>query len=87
MTGGNGRDLKEQDVRRLLGAGARPAVPPDLLARALAHGARVRRLERVRGTVLWLLITAAVVAFAVWAAVVQPWAAPPMGTTPPLEAW
>ncbi|KUH39297.1 hypothetical protein NRO40_19025 [Streptomyces changanensis] len=85
MVGGG--DRKEQEVRRLLAAAARPRVPPDLLARALAHGGRARRHERWRRLLLWLVLTAAAVAFTVWAWTVEPWEAPPMRTTPPLEPW
>ncbi|MDT9680865.1 hypothetical protein RND61_01990 [Streptomyces sp. TRM76323] len=80
-------DRKEQEVRRLLAGAARPSVPPDLLARALAHGGRVRRRRRLWRRALWLLLAAAAVAFAVWACAAEPWTAPPLRTTPPLEPW
>ncbi|MFJ8695889.1 hypothetical protein [Streptomyces roseolilacinus] len=80
-------DRKEREVRRLLAGAARPPVPPDLPARALAHGRRARRRERLWRWALWLLPVAAAVAFGVWACAVEPWAAPPMRTTPPLEPW
>lgn len=82
-----GRDHKEREVVRLLAGAARPRVPRDLPGRALAYGARVRRRERWRRWALWLLLAAGAVAFGVWAYTVEPWAAPPMRTTPPLEPW
>ncbi|WP_306806521.1 hypothetical protein [Streptomyces sp. DH12] len=82
-----GGDRKEQEVRRLLAAAARPRVPPDLLPRALARGHRARRRARWRRRLLWLVLTAAAVAFTVWAWTAEPWVAPPMRTTPPLEPW
>ncbi|WP_374986086.1 hypothetical protein [Streptomyces fradiae] len=81
------RDRKEREVARLLAGAARPPVPPDLRARAEAYGRRVRRRERRRRRALWVLAVCAAVAFAAWACTAQPWAAPPMGTTPPLEPW
>ncbi|CAL9520134.1 MULTISPECIES: hypothetical protein [unclassified Streptomyces] len=80
-------DHKEREVVRLLAGAARPRVPRDLPARVLAYGARVRRRQRWRRRALWLLLAAGAVAFAVWAYAVEPWAAPPMRTTPPLEPW
>uniref|UniRef100_UPI00281550E3 hypothetical protein n=1 Tax=Streptomyces sp. TRM64462 TaxID=2741726 RepID=UPI00281550E3 len=85
--GAGGRDRKDAEVRRLLSRGPRPQVPPDLLARAVTLGDRALRRERVRRVLLWLLLAAAAVAFGIWAYSVEPWAAPPIRTTPPLEGW
>ncbi|MEU2183649.1 hypothetical protein [Streptomyces thermolilacinus] len=80
-------DHKEREVVRLLAGAARPRVPAGLAERARAYGTRVRRRERWRRWALWLLLAAGAVAFGVWAYAVEPWAAPPMRTTPPLEPW
>ncbi|MEV0494268.1 hypothetical protein [Streptomyces atratus] len=65
-----------------------PLVPADLAERAAEQGGRVlRRRRAVRALVLFVLCVA-VVAFAVWVIVVQPWQVPPAATTPPLDgAW
>ncbi|WP_405405128.1 MULTISPECIES: hypothetical protein [unclassified Streptomyces] len=77
---------KEDEVRRML-ENPRPQVPAELAARAAERGGRLLRRRRVL-TRLWLLTaTAVVVAFTVWAVVVQPWHVPPAETTPPLEGW
>ncbi|MGW0565350.1 hypothetical protein ACWDZ4_33320 [Streptomyces sp. NPDC003016] len=79
-------DRKQDEVRRML-EGAHPPVPADLGPRAAERGARVlRRRRRVR-RLLWLLLVVAVVAFAVWASVEQPWVAPPTEVAPPLEGF
>ncbi|MEV0745332.1 MULTISPECIES: hypothetical protein [unclassified Streptomyces] len=76
----------EDEVRRMLET-ARPQVPAGLPARAARRGARLLRRRRVLRR-LWLVAAGAVVvAFTVWAVMVQPWQAPPAGTTPPLEGW
>ncbi|MEU9204387.1 hypothetical protein [Streptomyces sp. NPDC048332] len=76
----------EDEVRRMLDA-SRPQVPVDLAARAARRGARLVRRRRVLRR-LWLVAAGAVVvAFTVWAVMVQPWQAPPAGTTPPLDGW
>ncbi|WP_328950168.1 hypothetical protein OG778_21625 [Streptomyces sp. NBC_00184] len=76
----------EDEVRRMLET-ARPQVPAGLSARAARRGARLLRRRRVLRR-LWLVAAGAVVvAFTVWAVMVQPWQAPPAGTTPPLEGW
>jgi ferric-dicitrate binding protein FerR (iron transport regulator) len=82
----NPPDRKEDEVRRMLDV-PHPAVPPDLAARAAERGQRILGHRRAVRTVAWVLLLAAAVAFAVWAAVVQPWVLPPTGTTPPLEGW
>ncbi|MBW5250899.1 hypothetical protein JGS39_18195 [Streptomyces sp. P01-B04] len=76
----------EDEVRRMLET-ARPQVPAGLPARASRRGARLLRRRRVLRR-LWLVAAGAVVvAFTVWAVMVQPWQAPPAGTTPPLDGW
>ncbi|MGW6457590.1 hypothetical protein ACWF94_17020 [Streptomyces sp. NPDC055078] len=77
---------KEDEVRRLLAARHTP-VPADLAARAVARGARVLRRHRAVRRVAWALLLAAAIAFAVWAAAVEPWGVRPADTTPPLEGW
>ncbi|MFI6642077.1 hypothetical protein [Streptomyces sp. NPDC050504] len=79
-------DRKEAEVRRLL-EGRRPAVPADLTSRATELGTRLLRRRRAVRVVFLFLLAAAVIAFAVWAAQVEPWVRPPMNTTPPLEEW
>ncbi|MFG3135076.1 hypothetical protein ACGFZA_02515 [Streptomyces sp. NPDC048211] len=82
----SGIGRKEDEVRRML-EGPRPQVPAELAARAVEHGVRLLRRRRVLRR-LWLLaVTAAVVAFTVWAVVAQPWQAPPAETTAPLDGW
>ena len=51
-----------------------------MAAACCAAGRAVRRL-------MWLLLLAAIVAFVVWALMVQPWVEPPSDTTPPLTGW
>ncbi|MET7618240.1 hypothetical protein [Streptomyces sp. NPDC005408] len=80
------RERKEAEVRRMLET-RHPPVPADLAARATEHGTRLLRRHRALRRALWLLLVAAVIAFAVWAAVAQPWATSPADTTPPLEGW
>ncbi|MFE9859435.1 hypothetical protein [Streptomyces sp. NPDC005780] len=76
----------EDEVRRMLET-SRPQVPAELPARAARRGARLLRRRRVLRR-LWLVAAGAVVvAFTVWAVMVQPWQAPPAGTTPPLDGW
>ncbi|MGW0935015.1 hypothetical protein [Streptomyces sp. NPDC002666] len=76
----------EDEVRRMLET-SRPHVPAGLPARVARRGARLLRRRRVLRRV-WLVVAGAVVvAFTVWAVLVQPWQAPPAGTTPPLDGW
>ncbi|WP_327709168.1 hypothetical protein OG912_10800 [Streptomyces sp. NBC_00464] len=82
----SGTGRKEDEVRRML-EGPRPQVPAELAARAEERGVRLLRRRRVLRRLWLLVVTAAVVAFTVWAVVAQPWQAPPAETTPPLEGW
>ncbi|MFC7305251.1 hypothetical protein ACFQVC_13585 [Streptomyces monticola] len=79
-------DRKEEQVRRLLD-GPTPTVPPNLCAEAMRRGARLGRRRAAIRRLMWLLLLVAVVAFAVWASVAQPWVVPPSETTPPLDGW
>ncbi|MBP2404822.1 hypothetical protein ACFY41_19630 [Streptomyces syringium] len=69
-------DRKEDEVRRMLGL-SHPQVPPELAARAADRGRGILRARRAVGAVVWVLLLIAVVAFWVWAAIEQPWSAPP----------
>jgi ferric-dicitrate binding protein FerR (iron transport regulator) len=80
------QDRKEDEVRRMLEA-RHPAVPADLAARATEHGTRLLRRRRAVRRAAWLLLMAAAIAFAIWAAMAEPWGTPPTQTTPPLEGW
>ncbi|MET7290023.1 hypothetical protein [Streptomyces sp. NPDC005573] len=80
------RAEREAAVRRLLEGSAVP-VPPELYGEVVRRGARALRRRRLARRLLWLLLCAAVVAFAVWAARTQPWAEPPSRTTPPFTDW
>ncbi|WP_241837839.1 hypothetical protein [Streptomyces sp. CB03234] len=80
-------DRKEDEVRRMLAAPPRVQLPPDLLPRAISRGTRSRHRARLLRRVLWALLTAAAVAFAVWASVAEPWRPPSSGVTPPFEGW
>ncbi|QNP75763.1 hypothetical protein IAG44_14525 [Streptomyces roseirectus] len=62
-------------------------VPPEVTAEAVRRGARLLRWRRVLRRVLWTVLFAAAVAFAVWAALAHPWVAPPSETTPPVTGW
>ncbi|MFJ2650969.1 hypothetical protein ACIO1C_30145 [Streptomyces sp. NPDC087420] len=77
-------DREETEVRRLLDT-PHPVVPADLAPRALARGGRLRHRRRTARRLLWLTLITAVILFAVWASVTEPWSPPPMRTTPPLE--
>ncbi|MEU3186926.1 hypothetical protein ABZ707_22415 [Streptomyces sp. NPDC006923] len=81
----SGGERAEAAVRRMLDA-PHPVVPADLAHRATARGTRLLRRRRLARRLGWLLLFAAVTAFAVWASVVQPWSAP-AGTPPPPEGW
>ncbi|MER0447929.1 hypothetical protein ABR738_25805 [Streptomyces sp. Edi4] len=77
-------DRKSAEVRRLLEGGAHPVLPAELASRAAELGLRVLRRRRVARRLLWLLATAAVLAFALWASIAHPWVAPPSSVTPPV---
>ncbi|WP_369216051.1 hypothetical protein [Streptomyces flavofungini] len=79
-------ERKEVAVRRLL-EGAPPPVPPELYEEAVRRGGRRLRRHRAVRRLLWCALIVAVVAFAVWASVAQPWVEPPTETTPPLTRW
>lgn len=80
----SGASRKEDGVRAMLDF-AHPVVPADLVLRATERGVRRRRRRRSARRALWALLVVAVIVFAVWAWVTQPWYTPPSGKTPPLE--
>ncbi|MFC0600207.1 hypothetical protein [Streptomyces palmae] len=80
-------DRREDEVRRMLDRPPRPAVPPRLAALAAERGHRILRRRRAARTLGWWLLLTGVVAFAVWAAIVEPWHAAPVDTTPHVEGW
>ncbi|MBW1601907.1 hypothetical protein JJV70_07240 [Streptomyces sp. JJ66] len=63
-----------------------PVVPPGLTARAAARGGRLLRRRRAARALGWAVLACAAVAFAVWAAVVQPWQ-PVDRIVPPGRGW
>ncbi|MCB5170449.1 hypothetical protein LG634_37370 [Streptomyces bambusae] len=75
---------REDELRRLLDR-RHTAVPPGLADRAATRGLRLLRRRRALHGAGWLLLIAAVAAFTVWAAVVQPWSVPPSTVAPPFE--
>ncbi|MDG4857778.1 hypothetical protein P8605_06345 [Streptomyces sp. T-3] len=79
-------DRKETRVRRMLDT-ALPSVPPDICPEAVRRGSRIARRRQVAVRLMWLVMFAAAVGFAIWAGVEQPWVEPPSTTTPPLEGW
>lgn len=76
---------REAAVRELLD-GPMPTVPPDLCTDAVRRGTRILRRRTALRRLLWLLLLAAVVAFAVWASITEPWVRPPSETTP-VSGW
>ncbi|MFF9086867.1 hypothetical protein ACF1BE_10710 [Streptomyces sp. NPDC014991] len=80
------RSEREAAVRRIMERTPAP-VPPELYADAARRGERRLRQRRLARRVLWLLVCAAAVVFAVWAAEARPWAEPPSQTTPPVTGW
>ncbi|MEU2154965.1 hypothetical protein ABZ532_08070 [Streptomyces sp. NPDC019396] len=84
FTGDHGR--KEEEVRRILDTPPAP-VPADLMPRSAVLGTRLRRRRRALRRAGWTLLLFAAVAFAVWAAAVEPWTVPPAATTPEIEGW
>lgn len=81
------QERREAAVRQLLDEGGPASVPPGLHADAVRQGARMLRRRALLRRAGWLLLLAAVVAFAVWAADTRPWTEPPTRTTPPLTRW
>ncbi|MBT2444164.1 hypothetical protein J7E93_29555 [Streptomyces sp. ISL-36] len=79
-------EQREDEVRRMLET-AHPQVPGDLAARAVERGTRLLHRDRVVRRALWVVLTAVVIAFVVWASVAEPWEVPSTETTPPLEGW
>ncbi|MFI7008935.1 hypothetical protein [Streptomyces sp. NPDC050145] len=75
---------KEDSVRAVLDAAQPPAVPAELCADAMRRGGRMLRRRTVVRRLMWCLLLAAAVAFAVWAVSAHPWVEPPSETTPPL---
>ncbi|MGW8061775.1 hypothetical protein ACVV2G_05670 [Streptomyces ziwulingensis] len=83
------RSGREAAARRIMEQSP-PRVPPELYADAVRRGGRLLRRRAAARRLLWLVLCAAAVAFTVWALTVQPWAAPPSRTTPPVtgrEGW
>ncbi|MDF3298187.1 hypothetical protein [Streptomyces tropicalis] len=72
---------------RLLMEQAPPQVPPDLYGEVVRRGGRMLRRRAAARRALWLLLCAAALAFAVWAATARPWVEPPSQTTPPVTGW
>jgi hypothetical protein len=64
-----------------------PPVPPELCADATRRGGRMLRRRTTARHVMWLVLLAAVVAFAVWASMAHPWVESPSTTTPPVTGW
>jgi hypothetical protein len=80
------RSEREAAVRRILD-GTPPPVPPELYPEVVRRGGHMLRRRTVARRLLWLLLFAASVAFAVWALMAHPWVEPPSETTPPLTGW
>ncbi|MCC9709344.1 MULTISPECIES: hypothetical protein [unclassified Streptomyces] len=77
---------RETAVRLILERGP-VQVPPDLCTAAMRRGGRMLRRRTLARRLLWLVLTAAVVAFLVWALTTRPWVEPPSTTTPPVVDW
>ncbi|MFE7774049.1 hypothetical protein ACFU5O_09125 [Streptomyces sp. NPDC057445] len=82
----SGHGHREEEVRRMLDVPPAP-VPADLLVRATGLGTRLLRRRRTLRRAGWFVLVAVAIAFAVWAAVVEPWTVPPAETTPEIEGW
>ena len=78
---------REAAARRLLEQAPSRSVPPEIHAEAVRRGSRMLRRRTVARRLVWLLMFAAAVAFAVWALTARPWVEPPSNTTPPLTSW
>ncbi|MCQ6556781.1 hypothetical protein NPS70_26870 [Streptomyces sp. C10-9-1] len=80
----SGSERKEAEVRRMMET-PHPVVPGGLGAQAAARGDRLLRRHRALRRALWLLLSAALLALAVWALATEPWLLPPSDTVPPVE--
>lgn len=80
------RPEREAAVRRIMER-TPPQVPPELYADVVRRGGRMLRRRRIARRLMWLLLCAAVVAFALWALTARPWVEPPSETTPPVTGW
>ncbi|MEU9911684.1 hypothetical protein [Streptomyces sp. NPDC051001] len=80
------RPEREAAVRRIMEQ-AHPSVPPELHTEVVRRGGRMLRRRRAALRLMWFLMFAASVAFAVWAVTARPWVEPPSETTPPLTGW
>ncbi|GGR99253.1 hypothetical protein GCM10010269_42650 [Streptomyces humidus] len=80
------RAEREAAVRRIMER-TPPPVPAELHPEVVRRGGRLVRRRRTARRLGWLLLSAAIVAFVIWATVVQPWVEPPSQTTPPLTNW
>ncbi|MER5754906.1 hypothetical protein [Streptomyces sp. NPDC002088] len=80
------RPEREAAARRIMEQ--TPAqMPPDLYVDAIRLGGRMLRRRTLARRLGWLLLSAAALAFAVWALTARPWVEPPSDTTPPLTGW
>ncbi|MFF4748757.1 hypothetical protein ACWD5R_02590 [Streptomyces sp. NPDC002514] len=80
------RPEREAAARRIMER-VPPPVPPDLYPEAVRRGRRELRRRTAARRLLWLVLCAGAVAFAVWAVTARPWVEPPSRTTPPLTGW
>ena len=80
------RPQREAAVRQIMER-TPPRLPTDLHLDAVRRGSRLLRRRTIALRLLWLLMYAATVAFAVWAVTARPWVEPPSQTTPPLTGW
>ncbi|MEU1298438.1 hypothetical protein [Streptomyces shenzhenensis] len=81
------RPEREAAARRIMERVPSPPVPPDLYAEVVRRGGRMLRRRTAVRRLLWLVLLAGAVAFAVWAVTARPWVEPPSQTTPPLTGW
>ncbi|MET7378257.1 hypothetical protein ABZT08_05400 [Streptomyces sp. NPDC005526] len=80
------RAEREAAVRHLMEQRP-PQVPPELYADVVRRGSRLTSRRTAARRVMWLLLFAAAVAFALWALTARPWVEPPSQTTPPVITW